>query len=138
MRDKEGKSRAFAKALRRRLTHAETILWAELRRDRIGHHFRRQHPIGPFIADFACVREKLVIEVDGITHWSDEDTAKDRARDAFMKAQGWRVLRVTNDDVYKQLNVVIELIAAALPPPPPSAVPLPRLRGRKSDGGGLR
>jgi very-short-patch-repair endonuclease len=129
VRENEGKSRPLAKSIRRRMTKAETILWVEPRRDRLhGYRFRRQHPVGPFIADFACVPAKLIVEVDGVTHWSEEAFEYDRKREAYLKALGWRVLRVQNTDVYEQLDVVIGVIAAALPPstafggpPPPPA-----------------
>lgn len=127
MRDKERKSRSFAKVLRRRMTDAETILRTQLRCDRIdGYRFRRQHPIGPFIADFACIPAKLVVEVDGVTHWSEEAFDYDRRRDAYLKALGWRVLRVQNIDIYEQLGNVVEAIAVALPPPPLRGPPPPQ------------
>jgi very-short-patch-repair endonuclease len=109
------------------MTKAETILWVELRRDRLhGYRFRRQHPVGPFIADFACVPAKLIVEVDGVTHWSEEAFEYDRKREAYLKALGWRVLRVQNTDVYEQLDVVIGVIAAALPPSTASRSPSPQ------------
>jgi len=132
VRDKERKSRSFAKVLRRRMTDAETILWTQLRRDRIdGYRFRRQHPIGPFIADFACIPAKLVVEVDGVTHWSEEVFDYDRRRDAYLKALGWRVLRVQNIDIYEQLGNVVEAIAVALPPSTATRSPSPASGGGK-------
>lgn len=127
MRDSERKSRPFARQLRSRLTDAELILWSRLRRGVFpGHRFRRQHPIGPFIADFACLREKLVIEVDGATHGSDAEREYDRRRDLYLAKLGWRVLRVWNYDVYKNLTEVLDMIARRLPPPPPAAAPPPQ------------
>jgi very-short-patch-repair endonuclease len=58
----------------------------------------------------------LIVEVDGVTHWSEEAFAYDQRREAYLKAHGWRVLRVLNADIYEQLDVVIGVIAAALPP----------------------
>jgi len=97
------------------MTDAERILWSRLRRKSFdgASRFRRQHPIGPYIADFACVKAWLVVEVDGDTHMADHD----RRRDAFMTARGWRVVRVTNHEIYKNLEGVLEGIWRALPLP---------------------
>src|SRR6202166_4199115 len=88
-----------ARALRRRLTNAETILWSKLRHGVGGMRFRRQHPIGPYIADFACIRARLVVEVDGATHSSDEERLHDARREAFLRSQSWQIIRVTNVEV---------------------------------------
>ena len=103
------RSRKFAKQLRATLTNAETILWSRLRRHP-AHKFRRQNPIGPYIADFACVAAHLIVEVDGETHATDEARRYDRRRDAYLKRRGRRVLRVPNCDVYKELTAVLDLI----------------------------
>lgn len=108
------RSRKFARTLRKSMTDAELILWSRLRRRQLLRaRFRRQHAIGPFIADFACVALKLVIEVDGETH-GPEAAAYDARRTRFLEAQGWRVLRVFNRDVYENLEGVIELIGTTL------------------------
>jgi len=118
MRDDEGKARRFAKHLRQSMTDAELILWSRLRRWPSGTiKFRRQHPIGIYIADFAVVAARLVIEVDGATHSSDSERTYDEVRDTYLRRRGWRVLRVRNDDVYKRLNDVLDFIASQLPPP---------------------
>jgi very-short-patch-repair endonuclease len=99
-----------ARSLRRTLTNAETILWSRLR-DELGEfRFRRQHPIGPYIADFASVRVRLIVEVDGGTHSSDAERAHDERRDAFLRSLSWEVIRVTNDDVYRSLDDVLNFI----------------------------
>ena len=104
--------------LRRTMTHAETILWSRLRlRSAHGRTFRRQHPIGPYIADFACVPARTVIEIDGDTHSTDAELAHDRRRDAFLRAEGWRVIRVSNEEVYKNLNNLLDMIFDQIPPP---------------------
>jgi very-short-patch-repair endonuclease len=110
MRDDEGRSRRFARHLRKNLTGAETILWSRLRQDP-QRKFRRQHPIGIYAADFACVAAKLVIELDGATHGSEEEQAYDVAREAFMRERGWHTIRFPNDDVYKHLDDVLDVIA---------------------------
>ena len=126
MRQGERRSRPLAKRLRREMTHAEVILWSRLRRDNIyGTKFRRQYPIGPYVADFACVHAWLVVEVDGGTHSSKAETSHDRTRDAYLRERGWRVFRVTNEDVYKNLDSVMEGIVRLIPPPPPTAAPPP-------------
>jgi very-short-patch-repair endonuclease len=113
MRESEKKSRQFAKQLRAKLTNAETILWSRLRRHP-AHKFRRQHPIGPYIADFACIAVRLIIEVDGDTHATEEARRYDRRREAYLKRRGWRVLRVANCSVYKELTAVLDLIEAKI------------------------
>jgi very-short-patch-repair endonuclease len=108
------KTLGHACTLRKQMTNAETILWSRLRRGALGgHRFRKQHPIGPYIADFACVAANLVVEVDGDTHGADAAVAYDRRRDAYMKEQGWRVLRVSNEDVFKRLDDVLDGIVCA-------------------------
>ena len=88
---------------------------SRLRRGALGgRRFRKQHPIGPYIADFACVAAKLVVEVDGDSHGADAAVVYDRRRDVYMNEQGWRVLRVTNEDVFKRLDDVMDGIARAL------------------------
>jgi len=109
------------------MTDAERILWSRLRRKSFDgkNRFRRQHPIGPYIADFACVAAWLVVEVDGDTHGTEEKIVHDKRRDAFMRARGWRVVRVTNLDVYKNLDVVLEGIWRALALPPSGSLRSP-------------
>jgi len=94
---------------------AEYKLWQELRRKQIyGHHFRRQHPIGPYVADFACVKEKLVIEADGYGHSETHEIEHDEKRTAYMNKLGWRVIRFRNEDIYDDVDGVVEAIAAQL------------------------
>ena len=89
---------------------AEQRLWYCIRRKQLsGFRFRRQHSIGPYIADFACVEVKLAIELDGEQHGYD-DSARDRKRDAFLEDEGWTVLRFWNHDVYKNIDGVQEEI----------------------------
>ncbi len=77
----------------------------------LGFHFRRQVPLGRYYADFACHHPKLVIEIDGITHI---DAEYDAVRDAFMQKEGYRVLRVGNDDVLRELDAVMRAVQEAL------------------------
>jgi very-short-patch-repair endonuclease len=101
-----------ARALRRDSTDSERHLWRLLRARRFaGHKFRRQHPIGPFTADFACTAARLVIEADGGQH---ADAPADARRTAWLQARGWCVLRFWNPDVLTHPEHVIDTILAAL------------------------
>ncbi len=121
MRSGEELSRSRAKRLRHRMTKAEVILWVNLRALQAdGYNFRRQHPLGPYIADFASHSGKLVIEVDGATHGEPHEVEYDRRRDAYLRAKGWRVLRIPNSAVYENLEHAIEVILSQVPPPPRS------------------
>jgi very-short-patch-repair endonuclease len=112
MRDDRKVSGARAKDMRQTMSNAEVILWSRLRRRQVhGVTFRRQHPIGPFIADFACWEARLVIEVDGPSHVSDEAQIKDQSRTDFMNVQGWEVIRVWNNDIYDNLHGVMDAIS---------------------------
>jgi primosomal protein N' (replication factor Y) len=104
--------------LRRNMTDAECAIWQKLRHDQLGRRFRRQHPIPPYIADFACVEAKLIVEADGGQHADSSD----QERDQYLQKQGWRILRFWNNDVLQNRTGVLQAIAAALaeqdlPPP---------------------
>ena len=117
MRKGEEEARAKAKQFRRKMTKAEVVLWVHLGNLReIGYNFRRQHPIGPYIADFAIHAGNLIVEVDGETHGTEEEIAHDARRDAYLQSKGWRVLRVPNIAVYENLHHVIEVILSQTPP----------------------
>jgi very-short-patch-repair endonuclease len=104
-----------ARSLRRNATSAERRLWQGLRREQVaGFRFRRQVILAGFIADFACFEARVVIEVDGATHGTDEEVARDIARSATLAAQGYDVLRFTNDDVFHNLDGVLETIYTRL------------------------
>lgn len=111
MKHANKKSHARAKAHRRDLTAAENVLWQEIRRKQIGgFHFRRQVPIGPYITDFACVKEKLVIEVDGVGHSEPNEIVRDAKRTAYLDNLGWRVIRFMNVEIFDETDAVIESI----------------------------
>ena len=104
-----------ARAHRREQTPAEARLWRYLRDRRLqSFKFVRQEPTGPFIADFVCREARLVVEVDGATHSTDEEIAYDQRREAYFKKAGYRVVRVQNDDVYRNLHDVLATIVAGL------------------------
>ncbi len=127
MRDSEKQSREFAKQLRRKMPRSEALLWSYIRKRALnGARFRCQHPVGPYIADFACVAAKLIIEVDGYTHSTAEELEHDARRTKYLAQHGWRVLRVTSADVYDNLSGVWETIAVHLPPPAAPQPPPPQ------------
>ena len=100
-----------ASEMRNNPTEPEKRLWRALSNGQLdGHKFRRQSVIAPFIADFLCPRQKLIVEVDGDTH----DEAKDRLRDDLLDERGYRVVRVTNGDVMTNMDGVLRLIALVL------------------------
>lgn len=93
----------------------------------MGVRFRRQEPIGPFIADFACLSARLIVEVDGDTH-TDEQRERDQTRDLWFRRNGWFVLRFWDDYVLDQMDDTLHLIAHALEDP--ASVPDPLNRER--------
>ena len=108
--DKKVSARNHAKVLRKRMTQAVVILWSRLRRNAIaGRRFREQHPIGPYVADFACLPVRLVVEVDGATR------RRDRRRDAYLRRRGFRILRFANVDIYDNLEGVLDRIWSEVP-----------------------
>jgi len=112
---------AFARQLRKNLTPQEAKLWVKLRALKsLGFHFRRQAPIRNVIVDFASFRDKLVIEVDGGQHNFDEAARRDDLRDAFLRGEGYRVLRFWNHEVDRELDGVMDMIVRALGYPHPS------------------
>ena len=106
---------ARARSLRRRMSPAEARLWNALRTPELKPwHFRRQVPVGPYYADFASLGARLIVEVDGSAHFTDPALAYDARRDAFLRAQGYRVLRVTTSEALNQLDSVCAAILAAV------------------------
>ncbi len=108
-------SHVRAKQLRKSQTDAEAILWSQLRgRLMAGRKFRRQVPLFDYIADFACLEAKLIIELDGGQH--AEQVAKDEKRTRELEAAGYAVLRFWNADVFTNLDGVLIAIHTALEP----------------------
>jgi very-short-patch-repair endonuclease len=102
-----------AKRLRRDMTDVERILWARLRRKQLdGYRFRRQAPIGPYIADFACLDEMLIVEVDGGQHSEPND--HEMRRNAYLKRRKFRVLRFWNHEVLENLDGVLQAVRSHL------------------------
>ncbi len=96
-----------AKELRKNLTHSEMILWGYLRTKPFGHKFRRQHPLGIYIADFYCHSLKPVIEVDGDIHLDADVKANDEQRQIILESDGLRILRFRNEEINRGLETVI-------------------------------
>jgi len=103
-----------ARELRREMTPAEHSLWRVLRDKQCGAKFRKQHPIGRYIADFYSWDAGVVVEVDGESHFTPEAQAYDHERDAYLRALGLTVLRFTNYEVCYQLAGVVERIMATV------------------------
>ena len=102
-----------ARNLRKNQTDAEKSLWRYLRnRGLNGYKFRRQHPVGPYIADFVCVEKGLIVELDGGQHALRHE--KDLKRSAYLEASGFQILRFWNNQVLKEIAAVLEVIASAL------------------------
>lgn len=104
-----------AKDMRKEPTDAEAKLWTALRNRNLQYKFRRQHPIGQFIADFVCIEQKLIIEVDGFIHEFQKEY--DAGRTYMLNDIGYRLIRFTNDEVLNDLGNVIEEIKAELSSP---------------------
>jgi very-short-patch-repair endonuclease len=106
---------AFARGLRRGMTVAERILWRALRdRQCDGLKFRRQVPVGRYVADFLCVEHRLIVELDGPPHESEEQRLHDASRDAWLRAHGYRVLRLANELVIGGGDIALNRILAAI------------------------
>jgi very-short-patch-repair endonuclease len=115
----------LAKTLRANATGAERRLWSLLRDSRIPVRFRRQQPIGPYIADFFCAAARLVIELDGDQHGSDAVILRDQARSDFLTSRGYRVLRFPNHEVFRDPHLVLETILRAVHVSGAHPAPLP-------------
>ena len=102
-----------AQHLRANMTGVETRMWWRLRARQLGVKFRRQHPIGPYIADFACCRAKLIVEIDGDTHLK----AYDIHRDNWLAGRGWRVMRLVLQEIDEGLDAAVAAISFELEHP---------------------
>ena len=123
----------FARKLRKSSTDAERRLWHRLRASQLhGHKFRRQHPIGPYVADFACVAQRLVVELDGGQHV--ERARRDRARTGYLRSHGWRVVRFWDNEALNDTDAVVERILEFLVEAPHPG-PLPAMRGEGEEPG---
>ena len=111
----------FARRLRKEGTDTEQRLWYYLCSKRFsGLKFRRQEPIDHYIADFCCIKERLIIELDGSVHDQSDQKDYDLERDNHLRGQGFRILRFRNGEVEKSLDAVLkrirEVVSSPLPP----------------------
>lgn len=128
-----------APKLRGSLTDPEKRLWMLLRKrlPQEGTHFRRQVALGPYVADFACLGAKLVVELDGDQHGTDTALRYDAGRTAWLEENGFTVLRFTNRQIMTEAEMVIDTIFAALSgqlercPSPPTPSPSPQGGGEE-------
>ena len=119
--------------LRSNMTGPETRQWSRLRARQLqGLKFRRQHGIGPYIVDFYCLEQSLVIEVDGDSHADADQILKDQLRGRYFQSLGLHVIRYINDDILKNLDGVLENLAERLSSG--STSPRPSLRRRGEEG----
>ena len=112
-----------ARALRRNQTETEKRLWRFLRsRELLGQKFRRQQPMGPYIADFCCLERKLIVELDGGQHAAQK--LKDHRRTRFLEQEGFKVIRFWDNEVFENTPGVLETILKNLESPSPQPSPL--------------
>jgi very-short-patch-repair endonuclease len=117
------------------MTGPDTRLWSKLRARQLqGLKFRRQHGIGPYIVDFYCSEQSLVIEVDGDSHAAPDQTLMDQLRDKYLQSIGLRVIRYFNDDIAKNLDGVLEDLSEKVSSGSTSPRPSLRRRGEKAEG----
>jgi very-short-patch-repair endonuclease len=110
--------RALARKMRSDPGYVERLFWREMRdRKLAGFKFKRQHPIGSYIADFVCIERKLVVELDGGIHRLKGES--DAVRDAVIQTLGYRVIRLANEDVLRDLPAVLMTVRHALNGQPP-------------------
>ena len=128
-------AKRYAPRLRRAMTDPERRLWWHLRA-RLpleGTHFRRQVAVGSYVVDFVCLEHRLIVEVDGDQHGTDEALAYDKRRDAALARDGFRLLRFSNREVMIELDAVLDTVFAAIAETAPTPYPSPQWRG---DAGG--
>ena len=124
---------AFARRLRREQTQAESLLWSRLRNRQLEDlKFRRQQPIGPYVADFVSFEARLVVEVDGGQHASEMERRSDDNRVGWLRQRGYNVLRFWNNEVLSNTEGVLQVIREALRGAHPHPDPLPSREREKS------
>ncbi len=100
----------FAKKNRANPTEAESLMWRYLNRKDTGLRWRRQHIIGDYIADFVCLSERLIIEIDGGYHFEQEQEEEDAVRSHTLEAMGYKVIRFSNEEVFEDIDYILERI----------------------------
>lgn len=120
-------AKARALRLRKAETWGERIVWKTLRERKM--NFRRQVPIGPYVVDFAHFGSRLIVEIDGYHHTLPERQTRDAQRDAWFRTEGFRVLRIDDSALKRDLMAVVEQIVAETAPPPSPTLPPSRGKG---------
>lgn len=115
----KGMLRDRARGMRKQPSQAERAIWDIVRDNRLGFKFRRQRPISLYIADFACMEAKLIIEIDGASHDLNDQIEYDAERTRVLNALGWRVLRIRDALVLSDVSAASALIVEALRQPSP-------------------
>jgi very-short-patch-repair endonuclease len=106
-------NKARARQMRSTPVSAEKLFWSMVRNRKLdGYKFKRQHPVGPYIADFVCLEERLIVELDGPFHAARQ--TYDAARDEFLREKGFRVIRLTNDDFGGDAATALLIVKHAL------------------------
>lgn len=106
--------RLLARQMRREMTDAERLLWQEIRAGKLGVHFRRQQVIDGFIVDFYCHSKKLSVETDGGVHNRPDQAEYDKERDRILRYRGIRILRIKNEDIFTDMQFVLDRIRALI------------------------
>jgi len=106
-----------ARVFRKTMTDGEQKLWSRLRGKQLEYYFRRQTPIEKYIVDFVCLKEKLIVEIDGSQHYTPTEKEHDRIRDQFLQRQGFRILRFNSVEVLDNTDGIIEVIYQKLTNP---------------------
>jgi very-short-patch-repair endonuclease len=135
MEDHSDEALQNARKLRREMSLPEVLLWRILRTRPYGVKFRRQHPIGDYVADFYCAQARTVVEVDGMSHDAGDRPQRDQRRDAWLRNKGYTVVRLPAKEVLLDVTQAAEAIARACSDiPPPSAA---NAAATSPKGGGL-
>ena len=115
----KGMLRDHARGMRKQPSRAERAVWEIVRDNRLGFKFRRQRPIDRYIADFACMESKLIVEIDGASHDLADQIEYDAERTSRLNALGWRVLRIRDELILSDASAAAVLILEALRQPSP-------------------
>ena len=102
--------KAFAAKHRAFPTEAEATIWNYIKASQLGLRYRPQHIIGDYIADFACIPIKLIIEIDGLYHSLPQQQISDKQRTSWLEKRGWKVIRFTNEEIFSNLDSVLDTI----------------------------
>jgi len=131
MRGKDERRTVRSRSLRRSSTRTELVLWRQLRDRQLGgFKFVRQEPVGPYYPDFVCREQHLIVEVDGGQH---SDNAADRERDAFLTGLGYRIIRIWNNQIFENIEGVLQMLHSELEKAPhPAPLPASGARERRT------